>query len=880
MSKTQERIKLIKENEEVMFDLYVKLGQYKFLEMLGIPSGNATHILGEEGLNWYSRRDEVRRKREDIKYNNWLDLNSSDTWYFIGYFLGDGHLSQRHENSYRVNVWSKDEYPIKIFAERFNVELKIVKNSREEGYCFDVYSQSIYNTLYEVGMRPRKSFEGCRVQEPPTECIGSFLRGLMDSDGTCRFNGTKEVAWYGHPSYMSLVSELLASLNIRNTQHLRSDGLCRVSVYDKESLEELFYKLYPSEDCIKLERKYQRYKKWLTEFLDKKNTPRGNEAVIKKIKANEENMFDLFVKLGRRKFLEMFNIPEGSANAILGKEGLNWGSRRQVAQRIREDQRYNNWLDLNKYETWYFVGFFLGKGNLNDSCKNSYGIEVCSKEEFPLRTFAARFNVELKTKSGKKDGDYYFFRFKSYSVYSTLYNVGIRPRKTTEGCSLKKPPTECICSFLRGLLDSHGQVHFAKSKWVLFTCHPRYANCVAEMLTSLNINFTQRTSRTGSVILGIYSSESLEELFYKLYPSEDCLKSQSKYEMYEQWMCSKSNIESVDFTDENMEMMDMEVEDTHNFYANGILVLNCAQELRLPAILCSEPLYLIPFSKDEDVHRHTAEVIWGKENYDKSKRKLAKVFNFSLQYGGNAYTLQQKLHISDINECQKLYDMYMKATSTLHAWQNYQVKKAKALGYVKTYFGFERRVKHYLDSPDPKMRSFGRRTVANTLIQTTGAYCTKLCMCKLWNQLLDPKLRFDSLGNPIKDDYGKSPIPGVSEPSGCRFMSTIHDEVNLSIPYVDENTGDVTERSLQRFNNYLTIFHHCMKLQLKGWPIPLDVGVSLGTTQGTMFDIEMDFNPDGSFKSWVPKWDIVEAPKEEVKEVQQKKVEEIPEFLL
>lgn len=262
-----------------------------------------------------------------------------------------------------------------------------------------------------------------------------------------------------------------------------------------------------------------------------------------------------------------------------------------------------------------------------------------------------------------------------------------------------------------------------------------------------------------------------------------------------------------------------------------------AQELRIPSILCKEPTWLVPFQTGEDVHKSTAYRIWGKENYDKSKRKMAKVFNFGLQYGGTAWTIKEKLHIDDLEECEKLLALFKKATSTLHNWQNANVAKAKRDGFVKTYFGFERRVKGYFD--DPEKYSFATRTVKNTLVQTTGAYMTKMCILRLWDNLLNPKLK-----------------------TGCRFLSTIHDEVNLSLPYDDNNR--------EPFIKNLLIFKKCMKLQANDWPIPMDVGISIGSSQGTVFDFIVD--DDGKI---TPKWDPVEEEPEEEEEV----TEDIPDFL-
>ena len=53
-----------------------------------------------------------------------------------------------------------------------------------------------------------------------------------------------------------------------------------------------------------------------------------------------------------------------------------------------------------------------------------------------------------------------------------------------------------------------------------------------------------------------------------------------------------------------------------------------AQELRITANMSHEPVWEKAFVEGRDVHRSTAEEVWGKENYNKDYRKMAKGVNF------------------------------------------------------------------------------------------------------------------------------------------------------------------------------------------------------------------------------------------------------------
>lgn len=237
---------------------------------------------------------------------------------------------------------------------------------------------------------------------------------------------------------------------------------------------------------------------------------------------------------------------------------------------------------------------------------------------------------------------------------------------------------------------------------------------------------------------------------------------------------------------------------------------------------------------------NTAIAIWGEENYDKDKRKKAKVCNFGLQYGGNKYTLQEKLGIQDLDECEKIANDWKNGLPTLFAWQNALVRRAKKTGVVYTYFGRPRRVKFYLNSADGKTRAFGVRTVKNSVVQGCGADLTKIGMLKLWKKLLNPELN-----------------------TGCRFLNTIHDEVNISIP-----------KDPAVFHKYLAIARACMRIKVPGWPFPMETGIEIGDAQGRTWAFNVD--DEGNC---IPKWEDVpqdEAPPEP--EVESTESEDEDEF--
>ena len=145
-----------------------------------------------------------------------------------------------------------------------------------------------------------------------------------------------------------------------------------------------------------------------------------------------------------------------------------------------------------------------------------------------------------------------------------------------------------------------------------------------------------------------------------------------------------------------------------------------AQEIRIPAVLSGEPTWLDAFIHNKDIHKNVALKIWGPEKYNKDKRRLAKVCNFGLLYGGSWRTLLDKLKLDSVEEAQKLEKDYRSALNVLFSWVDRHCRKARRVGTVYTYFGTPRRVRFYFQHAEPGVRAFGYRTAINSTVQGSG----------------------------------------------------------------------------------------------------------------------------------------------------------------
>lgn len=174
------------------------------------------------------------------------------------------------------------------------------------------------------------------------------------------------------------------------------------------------------------------------------------------------------------------------------------------------------------------------------------------------------------------------------------------------------------------------------------------------------------------------------------------------------------NVTSVEVFDEEIEMMDLGVENTHCLYCNGVLVHNCAQEMRLAANFSKEPNFVDPILGGNDIHNYVAKSMYGYE--DPSHRTKVKVLNFACLYGAEGPTIAQRLGVS-VEEGKSLLAHYKATMSKLYAWRAEVIKQCRRRGYSLTYFGRPVYLLKYYNSSNKRDIAYADRLSVNSTIQ-------------------------------------------------------------------------------------------------------------------------------------------------------------------
>ena len=194
-------------------------------------------------------------------------------------------------------------------------------------------------------------------------------------------------------------------------------------------------------------------------------------------------------------------------------------------------------------------------------------------------------------------------------------------------------------------------------------------------------------------------------------------------------------------------------------------------ELRILAHLSRDDGLLDAFERDVDIHTTTAARVAGVGPSDVSPdaRRRAKMINFGLLYGMEAFGLAQRLEISR-EEAQQHIEAYFEQFPEVQSFMSGIVDEARSTGFTTTLLG-RRRYLPELSSSNYRDRQSGERMALNAPIQGSAADIIKKAMV-----VLDDELRAGG--------------------SAAEMLLQIHDELVLEVPVEELEEVTATTREV------------------------------------------------------------------------------------
>jgi DNA polymerase-1 len=197
-------------------------------------------------------------------------------------------------------------------------------------------------------------------------------------------------------------------------------------------------------------------------------------------------------------------------------------------------------------------------------------------------------------------------------------------------------------------------------------------------------------------------------------------------------------------------------------------------ELRILAHLSGDPELLAAFRRGDDIHRHTASLVYGvaPDLVSDAMRRRAKAVNFGIVYGMSQHRLAAEQGMSR-GEARKFIEAYFERFQGVKAYIERIREEARRDGHVRTLFGRVRYFPQLHQKVNRAVQEQALRAAVNTTVQGTAADIMKMAM-----------LRAESL----LDEAGH----------GARMLLQVHDELLFEVPEaaVDE-TAAVVRRAME-----------------------------------------------------------------------------------
>jgi DNA polymerase-1 len=194
-------------------------------------------------------------------------------------------------------------------------------------------------------------------------------------------------------------------------------------------------------------------------------------------------------------------------------------------------------------------------------------------------------------------------------------------------------------------------------------------------------------------------------------------------------------------------------------------------ELRVLAHLSGDEALLEAFTQNIDIHDRTALKVFGTGSglSEHELRRRAKIINYALLYGKQAFTLAKDIGVPR-EEAQAFIDAYFAGFPSVRAFIDGLLDEARQTGTVKTMFG-RRRLVPDLNNRNGQVRAAAERAAVNMPIQGSAADILKKAMIDV-----------------------HAALPSIAG-GRARMILTVHDELLFEAPreVADETAAAVRE---------------------------------------------------------------------------------------
>ena len=197
---------------------------------------------------------------------------SENLAYLVGLIASDGCLQKdgRH-----IDITSTDLEILQNVLVALNRNIKIgtkVNKSKKPAFHVQFSDIGLYDFLLSISLTPQKSHTINKLSIPDAY-YPDFLRGVVDGDGS--FYGYSDKRWKSSDMYYlgiySASTDFLKFIRYKNTKlfrvsevNIKPSTRAHVLSYAKSDTRTIFNKIYHSDSCLKLTRKYNKISNFIS----------------------------------------------------------------------------------------------------------------------------------------------------------------------------------------------------------------------------------------------------------------------------------------------------------------------------------------------------------------------------------------------------------------------------------------------------------------------------------------------------------------------------------------------------------------------------------------------------------------------------------------
>lgn len=240
----------------------------------------------ESAVTVHAKKMNIKKTPYHCQYDYFENIDTEQKAYWLGFICADGWISHKKNNAgvVGISIQYSDIQHLKKFNKSIGGNYKIIdywsKSSIRENELIsshicriEVYSIKMYNDLVNLGLSNKKTYN-MGFPDIDKKYVIPFLRGYFDGDGGLSYTGNNPKIiglsyWSASPKMIEGISKSLDDYKIEYTlTNYQKQGFAKmyfISIHSNQNNAKRFLNLIYEDAKIYLNRKYQKYQKYITD---------------------------------------------------------------------------------------------------------------------------------------------------------------------------------------------------------------------------------------------------------------------------------------------------------------------------------------------------------------------------------------------------------------------------------------------------------------------------------------------------------------------------------------------------------------------------------------------------------------------------------------